>query len=166
MRIDIRTRKVIGNWAAGCGSEGPRGLALDAHHRWLFVACTDGAAVADLAHPGKFLSRLKTGSGVDNLEYDPARHRLFIAAAKDGTLTIARVSNVGALVPEATIPTGQGARNPVVDNRGRLYVEDPQRGQLLVIDPDSPVPAVKVSLHGRGAVDESSRCDRLPEPHP
>ena len=68
--------------------------------------------MADLGHPGKFLSRLKTGARVDNLEYDPARHRLFIAAAKDGTLTIARVSNAGALVPEATIPTAQGARNP------------------------------------------------------
>ena len=137
--IDVRTRKVVGNWSAGCGSEGPRGLALDAHHRWLFVACTDGAAVADLAHPGKFLSRLKTGAGVDNLEYDPARHRLFIAAAKDGTLTIARVSNAGALVPEATIPTAQGARNPVVDNRGRVYVEDAQHGQLLVIDPGTAI---------------------------
>jgi DNA-binding beta-propeller fold protein YncE len=139
LAIDIRTREVVDSWSAGCASEGPRGLALDSDRRWLFVACTDGAGVVDLAHPRKTLSRLKTGAGVDNLAYDPARHRLFIAAAKNGTLTIARVSNAGDLIPEATVPTKKGARNPVVDKDGRVYVEDAQGGQLLVIDPNAPV---------------------------
>ena len=29
LAIDVWTRKVVGNWPAGCGAEGPRGLALD-----------------------------------------------------------------------------------------------------------------------------------------
>jgi len=45
------------------------------------------------------------GLGVDNLEYDSSSHRLFIAAGKDGSLTIARLS------------------------------EDSEHGRLLVVDP-------------------------------
>jgi outer membrane protein assembly factor BamB len=140
LAIDVRTRKVVSNWPAGCGAEGPRGLALDAERRLLFVACTDGAIAFDLAH-GKPVGRVKTGGGVDNLEYDARRHRLFIASGKDGLLTIARVADGGALTVEATAPTSKGARNPVADARGIVYVEDAQNGQLIVVEPDAIVGA-------------------------
>jgi hypothetical protein len=93
--------------------------------------------VRDLAHAGKPLGRLKVGQGVDNLEYDASHHRLFIAAGKHALLTIARVSTDGALASEASVATSRGARNPVADKRGKVYVEDAEHGKLLVIDPDA-----------------------------
>lgn len=137
LTIDTTTRKVVASWPSGCGAEGPRGLALDGGRRLLFVACTDGAGVFDLAHGGKALGRIKTGGGVDTLEYDPRARRLFVAAGKDGTLTIARVTDGGALEVEATVPTAKGARNPVADAHGTVYVADSQGGQLLVVNPDA-----------------------------
>jgi DNA-binding beta-propeller fold protein YncE len=138
LTIDIKTRKVVANWPSGCGAEGPRGLALDGARRLLFVACTDGAGAFDLAHEGKLLGRLKTGGGVDNLEYDARKRRLFVAAGKDGNLTIAHVADSGALEVVATVPTAKGARNPVADARGTVYIADSLGGQLLVVDPDAP----------------------------
>jgi DNA-binding beta-propeller fold protein YncE len=137
LAIDVRTRKVVATWPAGCGADGPRGLALDVSRRWLFVACTDGARVLDVAHEGKALGRLDTGRGVDNLEYDPHRRLLFIASGQDGNMVIARVSEAGSLAKGATVPTAKGARNPVLDARGIAYVEDPQGGRLLIVDPGS-----------------------------
>jgi Peptidase propeptide and YPEB domain len=147
LTIDIKTRKVVASWPSGCGAEGPRGLALggDSHGggngtpRLLFVACTDGAGAFDLAHDGKLVSRLKTGGGVDNLEYDALKRRLFVASGKDGTLTIAHVTDSGMLEALATVPTAKGARNPIADARGTVYVEDSAGGQLLVVDPDVAV---------------------------
>jgi DNA-binding beta-propeller fold protein YncE len=137
LAIDTNTRKVVANWPAGCGTEGPRGLAIDHQQRLLFVACTDGAHALDLAHDGKPVGQLKAGLGVDNLDYDASRHRLFIAAGKDAQLTIARVTSAGGLVSEATVTTSQGARNPVVDKRGKVYVEDSAHARLLMVDPDA-----------------------------
>jgi DNA-binding beta-propeller fold protein YncE len=142
LAIDVSTRKVVANWPAGCGAEGPRGLALDGPRRLLFVACTGGVGVLDLAHDGKAVGRLKTGGGVDDIAYDAQKRRLFVASSKDGTLTIAHVSDSGAIDLVATLPTAPGARNPVLDASGTLFVEDSGRGQLLIIDPNVPnVPA-------------------------
>jgi DNA-binding beta-propeller fold protein YncE len=134
--IDIKTHKIIRNWPAGCGAEGPRGLALDSAHRWLFVACTDGVGTLDLAHDGRPLGRITTGGGVDNLDYDPNRHLLFIASAKDGEMTIAHVNDGGSPQKVATLPTAKAARNPILDAHGTAYVEDPTNGRLIVVEPD------------------------------
>jgi DNA-binding beta-propeller fold protein YncE len=137
LTIDTKTRRVVARWPSGCGAEGPRGLALDAARRWLFVACTDGAAVFDLAHGGAALGRVKTGAGVDNLDYDARRRLLFIASGRDGNLVVAHIDDHGAPQRRATLPTAKGARNPIVDARGRVYVEDGAGGRLLVIEPDA-----------------------------
>ena len=149
LAIDLDRRAVVATWPSGCGTEGPRGLALDRARRLLFVACTNGAGVLDLAHEGKVVGRLKTGGGVDNLDYDVSSRRLLVASAKDGTMTIAHVADGGALETVAVVPTAIGARNPIVDARGKAYVEDAQGGRLLVIDlalashraPEPPAPA-------------------------
>jgi DNA-binding beta-propeller fold protein YncE len=138
LTLDIKTRKVIASWPSGCGSEGPRGLALDAERRWLFVACTDGATVWDLApvggQVGKVLGRIKTGGGVDNLDYDPRRRLLFVASGKDGNMVVAHVDDHGALQKVAVAVTAKGARNPVLDAKGTAYVEDAPNGRLIVVD--------------------------------
>jgi uncharacterized membrane protein YkoI len=141
LAIDVATRKVVNDWPSGCGAEGPRCLALDGDRQFLFVACTDGAVTLDVAHGGKSLGRIKTGGGVDGIEYDAPRRRLLVAAGKDGTLTVARVTDAGALVTEATVPTSKGARNPVVDARGVAYLTDAERGQILMVDPEAAIHA-------------------------
>jgi DNA-binding beta-propeller fold protein YncE len=135
LAIDVKTHKIVGDWPAGCGTEGPRGLALDTKYRWLFVACTNGAVVLDLDHGGKLLSRITTDGGVDNPEYDTHRRLLFVASGQGATLVIAHVDDGGALRKVSSFPTAKGARNPVLDGRGKAYVEDSGNGRLLVIDP-------------------------------
>jgi hypothetical protein len=136
LAIDIKTRKVVSNWPAGCGSAGPRGLALDTAHRWLFVACTNGIETLDLEHDGKLLGRITTGAGVDNPEYDARKRLLFIASGADGEMVIAHVDDKGVPQKITSVPTSKGARNPVLDAQGNAYVEDSSNGRLLVVTPD------------------------------
>jgi DNA-binding beta-propeller fold protein YncE len=135
LEIDVRTRKVVASWAAGCGAAGPRGLALDEARRLLFVACTDGAVTRDLARAGKEVGRLKTAGGVDNIDYAPKRGLLFVASGVGATLTVARVGSTGALTTVTTIPTAQGARCVVVAADGTAYVADSAGGRLIVVKP-------------------------------
>jgi DNA-binding beta-propeller fold protein YncE len=135
LAIDVKTHEIVGDWPAGCGAEGPRGLALDSNHRWLFVACTNGAGVLDLDHGGKPLGRITTDGGVDNLDYDARRRLLFVASGQGAALIIARVDDGGVLRKVSSIPTAKGARNPVLDARGTAYVEDSGNGRLLIVEP-------------------------------
>jgi DNA-binding beta-propeller fold protein YncE len=138
LAIDVKTRKTVATWSPGCGAEGPRGLALDGARRLLFVACTDGAVTLDLARDGKVVGRLKTGGGVDNIDYHGPKRLLYVASAKDGTLTFARVAEGGALAAVGTVPTAKGARNPVVAAGGTAYLADSLGGKLIVVEPPAP----------------------------
>ncbi len=135
LAIDVKTRKVVASWPTGCGNDGPRGLALDAKRRLLFSACTDGAVSFDLAKSGKAVGRIKTGGGVDNLDFHAGKRLLYVASARDGKLTIARVGDGGALTAVTTVPTASGARNPVVDANGTAYVADSAGARLIVVEP-------------------------------
>jgi DNA-binding beta-propeller fold protein YncE len=135
LAIDVKTHKIVGDWPAPCGAEGPRGLALDTKQRWLFVACTNGAAVLELDHNGKLLGRITTDGGVDNLDYDTHRRLLFVASGQGANLVIAHVDDGGALRTVSSVPTAKGARNPVLDGHGTAYVEDSANGRLLVVEP-------------------------------
>ena len=133
LAIAVKGRKIVSNWASGCGDDGPRGLAVDGPRHLLLVACADGAVAHDLAHDGKVLGRIVTGKGVDNIDYLPARKLLFVASREDGKLTIARVSDAGAIDVVATAATATGARNAVVDEAGTAYVADTAGGRLVVV---------------------------------
>ncbi|HVV53543.1 MAG TPA: hypothetical protein VHO06_28055 [Polyangia bacterium] len=135
LAIDVRTRKVLESWPAGCGGEGPRGLALDPGRRLLFVACTDGAVVQDLARHGQRVGRLQTGGGVDNIDYAPGPGLLFVASARDAALTTARLTPAGALTVVARTPTAAGARCVVTARAGTAFVADSAGGRLIVVKP-------------------------------
>jgi DNA-binding beta-propeller fold protein YncE len=138
LAIDITKRLVTKQWPTTCGGDGPRGLAIDAARDHLFVACTDGAVTLDLARDGKAVGRLKTGGGVDNIDYLAGKQRLFVASPKAGTLTVAHVAKDGSLSVERVATTTMGARNAMVDAKGVAYVPDSAGGQLFIIRPSSP----------------------------
>jgi streptogramin lyase len=101
----------------------------------LFAACTDGAVSFDLGKSGKAVGRIKTGGGVDNLDYQAGKQLLYVASGRDGKLTVARVANGGAITKVASPATASGARNPVVDAAGAAYVADSAGGRLIVVEP-------------------------------
>lgn len=131
LAVDVKTHAVAARWSPGCGSDGPRGLAVDEARDLVMVACTDGVRVLDGAHGGALLGTLDAGAGVDNIEYLDKARVLVVAAGKASRLTVARLSDQGALSVVATAATADGARNAVVDADGNVYVVDPRGARLL-----------------------------------
>jgi DNA-binding beta-propeller fold protein YncE len=128
--IDLKTRKTVAKWPAACGEDGPHGLSVDQDTGFLFVACSTQAEVLDAGHNGEKLSSIDTGDGVDDLHYSPATHTLYVGAARDARLTVARVDGTGKLTLVAQVPTHEGARNGVVTKDGTVYLAHSSLGQL------------------------------------
>jgi DNA-binding beta-propeller fold protein YncE len=135
LAIGIKSRRITQTWLPGCGNDGPKGLALDARHDYLFVACTDRVELLGAGHQGKQLAQIDTGAGIDNIDYVPKRSELYAAAARAGQLTVARVGDRGTLAPLAVVPTAAGARNAVATDEGAAYLTDSPEGKLLVVVP-------------------------------
>ena len=138
--IDLRTHKTVARWAASCGEDGPHGLSIDQETGYLFVACSTRAEVLDAGHNGAKLSSIDTGDGVDDLNYSPSTHTLFVGAAKDARLTVARVDGTGQVSVLAVVPTHEGARNGVVTKDGTVYLAHSQLGELaglIVVSPSA-----------------------------
>jgi DNA-binding beta-propeller fold protein YncE len=136
--IDLKTRKTVAKWQPSCGEDGPHGLSLDQDAGFLFVACSTQAEVLDAGHNGEKLSSINTGDGVDDLTYSPATHMLYVGAAKDARLTVARVDAAGKLSLIAQVPTHEGARNGVVAKDGTVYLAHSQLGKLAGLIVASP----------------------------
>src|SRR5262249_4165848 len=106
-----------------------------------FVACSTRAEVLDAGHDGAVLSAIDTGDGVDDLDYAPATHLLYVGAPKAAQLTIARVDGKGRLALSAKVPTKTGARNGVVTKDGTVYLA--HSGAVSLNDLVVVSPAVK-----------------------
>ena len=127
--IDLKKRKTEAKWQSSCGEGGPnRSVDQDAGYR--FVACNTRAEVLDAGHNGEKLSSIDTGDGVDDPSYSPATHMLYVGAAKDARLTVARVDATGKLSKVAVVQTHEGARNGVVTKDGTVYLAHSQLGKL------------------------------------
>jgi DNA-binding beta-propeller fold protein YncE len=135
LRIDIKTHKVMSTWLPACGTEGPRGLAIEPAGQLLLVACTDHVEVMDAGRDGKILSKRNTGEGVDNIDYLASTRSLYVAAGRAATLTILHLDEEGALAQTAARETAKGARNAVVTDDGIAYLADGPEGKVLVVKP-------------------------------
>src|SRR3984893_273738 len=136
--IDLKTHKTVAKWPSSCGEDGPHGLSIDQSTGFLFVACSTQAEVLDAGHNGEKLSSINTGDGVDDLAYSPVTHSLYVGAAKDAKLTVARVDAAGKLSLIAQVPTHEGARNGVVTKDGTVYLAHSSLGKLsglVVVSP-------------------------------
>lgn len=136
LAIDLEARTIAARWRNGC--RGARGIALDADRGLVFVGCDEGKAVAlDAARGGAVAGTAKVGAGVDVIAYAPERSHLYVSAAEAGTLAILSVGPRGELRPVRTVATAAGAHCVAADDRGGVYVCDPEGGRLLVLrDPD------------------------------
>jgi DNA-binding beta-propeller fold protein YncE len=140
VQVDVKTRKVLATWAPDCGEGGPKGLAIDPKLHFLVVACPDHVKLMDAGHDGKVLAKVDTGAGVDNIDYVPARHEVYVGAARAATLTVAKVGDDGTLTTVATQPTAEGARNGVATDDGVVYLTLSPAGSVLIMAPGSPLP--------------------------
>ena len=136
--IDVHTHKTVAKWHSSCGEDGPHGLSVDQDSGYLFVACSTRAEVLDAGHNGQKLSSIDTGDGVDDLNYSPSTHMLYVGAAKDARLTVARVDASGKLSQVAVVPTHEGARNGVLTKDGTVYLAHSQLGKLAGLVVVSP----------------------------
>jgi YVTN family beta-propeller protein len=133
LTIDVDRRQVIRTKSSGCGTAGPRGLALDLALDVLFVACTDRVVAFNAEADGPPLSAIVVGGGLDDIDYVEGRHELYAAAARSATLTNARLGADRMLTSVAVRATAAGARNAVATGDGTAYVTDSAAGAILVL---------------------------------
>lgn len=138
LAIDLRSHATVATWKPACGADGPHGLRVDEKAGQLFVACSTRAEVLDVAHDGAVLSSIDTGDGVDDIDYAPATHLLYVGAAKAGLLTVAHADAKGVLTIVAKVPTHTGARNPAVTSDGTVYLAHSGMGKLSDLVVASP----------------------------
>ena len=120
LAIDLTSHKTVATWNPACGEDGPHGLRVDAQTGHLFVACSAKLEVLNAGGDGAVLSSIDTGNGVDDFDYSSGM--LYVGAARDAKLTIARVDAAGRLSLVATVPTVAGARNPAAAKNGDVYL--------------------------------------------
>ena len=130
LAIDLTTHKTVGTWKSTCGADGPHGLRVDEKAGHLFIACSTRTEVMDVGHEGAVLSSIDTGDGVDDLDFAPATHTVYVGAAKAGLLTVAHVDAKGILSIIAKVPVHTGARNPAVTSDGTVYLAHSGLGKL------------------------------------
>jgi len=131
--IDIATHRIVAEWKNG--TEGSSsGLALDETQAWLFVGSgAGGVAVVDVAHNGRILGTLKVGKGTDLIGYNPTLRHVYVPDPKEGTLAIIGLSPGGEPRLLGTVETAKGSHAAAADNRGQVWVTDPNHGRLLVV---------------------------------
>lgn len=122
LAIDLSSHKTIATWKPACGEDGPHGLRIDEKSGHLFVACSAKLEVLNAGGDGAVLSSIDTGNGVDDFDYASGTGMVYVGAARDAKLTIARVDSAGKLSLVATVPTVAGARNPAVAKNGDVYL--------------------------------------------
>jgi len=134
LAIDARTRKVTATWNPECGEKGPRGIVVDPDGAHVFVACF-AEGLREFGSNGKILARLETGAGVDNIDWFPPGHLVYVASAQEGKLTIAKSGPEGALSVISVAQTVPGGRSVIVDGSGTAYIPDSKGGRLVLVKP-------------------------------
>jgi YVTN family beta-propeller protein len=137
VRIDARSKTVLGTWPAGCDS--PSGLAMDKAGHRLFPVC-DGKKMSVIdAQSGKLLANPAIGDGPDAAGWSAA-HSLAFASSGDGILSVVDASAAGYPTVES-LTTQRGARtmayDPVAD---RIYTVTAEYGPRPDPTPENPRP--------------------------
>src|SRR5262249_15383985 len=115
--IDLKSRKIVDTWFNSC--DGSRGIALNEPKGFLFVGCSEGMAVVlDVAHEGKQISSIRSGSGVDIIDYNSKLSHLYLPGGDSADMAILGVSSNGQLSLLGTIATAEDAHCVTTDSNG------------------------------------------------
>ena len=123
--IDVAKHEVVAHWPLAPGEE-PTGIALDAAHHRLFVACHNKMMEMLDTTTGKVLATVLIGAGVDGCAFDDATQLAF-ASCGEGTTTIAKEETPEKLTVVQTLQTERGARTIALDPKThRIYLPTAQ----------------------------------------
>jgi len=126
--IDRAKRAVVATWPLeGARSNFP--MALDETNHRLFVGCRDPARVLVYdTTSGRVTATLKIAGDTDDLFYDAARKRLYVACGA-GFINVFQQQDANRYTVIANMATAAGARTALfVPQLKRLYLAVPHRG--------------------------------------
>jgi DNA-binding beta-propeller fold protein YncE len=135
LAIDLTSHAVVATWNTACGEGGPHGIRLAEPEGFLLLACPARLEVLDVGRGGAIVGTADTGEGVDDIDYAPASHLIYVGAGRAGKLAIVWLDARGTLTPIADVATRPGARNPAAASDGSIYLQNAQAGELVVVSP-------------------------------
>lgn len=126
--LDRVKRSVVAEWKlTEASSNYP--VAIDESAHRLFVACRRPASVVVIdTSSGKTIAMSESGGDADDMSFDPAGHRVYVACG-DGMITIVQQVDADHYRKLPNVPTRVGARNLLFANDLKtLFVVLPRQG--------------------------------------
>ncbi len=129
LRIDTQALKVLDTWnIAPCGQ--PSAMDMDKEHERVFIGCRSGAFAAIDGNTGRVITTMPIGPGVDALEFDSAKGRIYVSSGGEGgSLSVFHEDTPDKYSLVEKVATEAGARTLAVDHKtGRVYLPVGQFG--------------------------------------
>jgi DNA-binding beta-propeller fold protein YncE len=125
--IDRSKQAVAAVWpVTGCKVNAA--VSLDEAHHRLFVACRDGNLFVMNSDDGKVLQSMPIGTGVDDMVYDPASQRIYVAAG-EGIVNVFKQKDADHYESIGKIPSGPlGKTGLLVPELKKYFVAIPPHG--------------------------------------
>jgi DNA-binding beta-propeller fold protein YncE len=129
--IDLKTKKVVETWSNGCVLS--LGVTMDEARGFAFVSCGDSGdvVVLDAKNHGATLSRLNGGKGTNILAYSPSLKHVYSASGNTKEVFVMAVADSGTLTLLGRLPGADRGFSVAADDRGHVWVIDPDHGQIL-----------------------------------
>jgi DNA-binding beta-propeller fold protein YncE len=127
VRLDAQTMKVEATWTPD-NCKTPAALDVDAAGQRLFLACRGNLGIAPSlfvldANTGRFITKVSTGRGTDNVFYDKTRKTIVTLNGEDATLSVIKQKSADEYVLTQASSTRPFFRTGVLDERtGKVYV--------------------------------------------
>jgi YVTN family beta-propeller protein len=119
--LDAKAQKVDKKFTLDTGKQ-PAGVAIDAEHKRLYVACQNKKLVVIDIDAGKVLATLPVGAGADGVVYDSLLGAV-VANSADGTATVVRENPVGTFAVVQTLKTVKSAKLMALDPQAhKIYL--------------------------------------------
>ena len=130
LAIDLKNRTIVSRWRNGC--RGSRGIALDEKRGFVFAGCDEGKVSVLDFKSGGIVGQASAGVGIDVIAYNQKLAHVYVPGADSETLAIIGISASGEARVLKTVDTVAGAHCVTADDRGQVYVCDPEHGKILV----------------------------------
>jgi DNA-binding beta-propeller fold protein YncE len=125
--IDREKRTVVARWPVT--GKVNVSVALDEPHHRLFIACRDGKLMVMDSDTGKVLQTLPIATGVDDIVYDPASKRIYVACG-EGFVNVYSQRDGDHYKAIGRIATGPlGKTGKLVPELNRYFVAVPPHGK-------------------------------------